>query len=192
MSNVFHCERALEREPFNGGPMKKIRVIAFVISSMIVAAPFAGAQSAQPGARTGNGAVRAQRGMERGGKRGGLMHGLKLSAAEKLKLKSVHEKYSAETRPMRESLRSAREEARVDRQKGDTAAARAVLARTKSSRESLRAVMEREKNEIRASLAPANQKQFDANVKQASAVRGRNGKAGAGRKGGRRANISNV
>ena len=178
----------MTREPFTGGTMKKMRVIAFVLSSMVVGAPFAGAQVSQ---RTGAGTVRAEHGMKRGGMRGGLRRGLNLSAAEKASLKSVHAKYSAETGPMRESLRTAVQEARADRQKGDTAAARAVLARTKTTREALRTVREREKNEMRASLSPVNQKQFDANVKQVAAARGGRGKGRAGEKGGRRARVSN-
>ena len=155
----------------DGGTMKQIRVIAFVLASMTALAPFAGAQAAAQGGRAAN--ARAMR----GGMRGGLMRGVKLSADEKSKVKAVHQKYAAETKPMRESLRSAMQEARADRQKGDTAAARAVLERTKSNRESLRAVMERERNEMRAALTPAHQHQFDANVKQAAATRGKKAKA---------------
>jgi Spy/CpxP family protein refolding chaperone len=165
----------------SGGPMKQIRLIAFVLASMAAAAPLAGAQGAQQGNRHQAGA-RAQR----GGKHG-LLRGLNLSAAEKAKVKTVHENYAAQTKPMRESLRPAMQEARADRQKGDTAAARAVFERTKASRESLRTVMEREKSEMRAALTPANQRQFDANVKQAVAARGKKGMGW----GGRRAKISN-
>ena len=157
----------------------KIRLIAIVLASMAAAAPFAGAQAAA-GA---NGARRA----ERGGMRGEMLRGLNLSAAEKAQVKSVHQKYAAETKTMRESLRPAMQEARADRQKGDTAAARAVFERSKSSRESLRVVMERERNEMRAALTPANQRQFDANVKQAAAARGKKGKGW----GGRRSKITN-
>jgi len=167
------------RAPTNGGLMKQIRVIAFVLASMTAAVPFAGAQVAAQGGRSA-GAVRA----ERGRMHGGLMRGLKLSATEKAKVKSVHEKYAAETKPMRESLRSAMQEARADRQKGDTAAARAVIQRTKSNRESLRSVMERERAEMRAALTPANQKQFDANVTQAAAKGGRKAKGMKGRRAG--------
>jgi Spy/CpxP family protein refolding chaperone len=163
--------------------MKQIRVIAFLLTSMIAAAPFAGAQAASRGNRAEAGVGRP----ERGGMRRGLMRGVNLSVAEKAKVKSVHAKYAAEVKPMRMSLKSAMQEARADRQKGDTAAARAVLARTKGSRESLRGVMAREQNEIRAALTPANQRQFDANMKQAVAARGKKGKGF----GGKRARIAN-
>ena len=168
--------------------MKKMRVMAFVLSSIVAGVPFANAQLP---ASAGAGTVRPERGMERGGRRGALRQGLDLSASEKAALKSVHEKYRAETGPMRESLRTAMQEARADREKGDTAAARAVIARTKTTRTSLRSVMGREQNEIRAALSPANRMQFDANVKQAVAARGRHGKGRGGRKGGRRPRASN-
>src|SRR3954471_14440151 len=166
-----------------GESMKKIRVIAFVLASMTAAAPFAGAQAASQGKRAEAGVAR----IDKGGMRRGLLRGVKLSANEKAKPKAGHQKYAAETKPMRESLRAAMQEARADRQKGDTVAARAVLERTRSSRESLRAVMDREKNELRSALTPANQRQFDANMKQAVAARGKKGKGW----GGRRAKIAN-
>ena len=156
--------------------MKQIRVIAFVLASMAAVAPFAGAQAAQ----RGNGPQAGAR-AQRGGKHGPL-RGLKLSAAEKARVKSVHAQYATEVKPMRESLKPAMQEARADRQKGDTAAARAVLERTKSSRESLRAVRRREETELRAALTPANQKQFDANTKHAGGARGKKGKGRAGKR----------
>ena len=162
--------------------MKKIRVISFVLATMAAVAPLVGAQAPQ-GKRAEAGVARA----ERGGMRRGLMRGMKLSAAEKAKVKTVHEKYAAETKPARASLRAAMQEARADRQKGDTAAARVVLERTKNSRESLRVVMGKERNEMRAALTPANQKQFDANMKQAVAARGKKGKGWSGH----RAKVSN-
>lgn len=171
--------------------MKKIRLIAFAISSLVAAAPFAGAQVASRAPSAAGAARQADRGVGRGGKKQGLLRGLKLSAAEKANVKSVHAKYSAQTKPMRESLRSAMQEARADRQKGDTAAARAVMDRTKNSREALRGVMERERSEMRSALSPANQKQFDANVQQTVASRGKGGRGSMGKQGGKRPRLSN-
>jgi Spy/CpxP family protein refolding chaperone len=168
--------------------MKKIRLIAFAISSLVAAAPFAGAQAVS---RAPSAAGAARQGGGRGGKHEGLLRGLKLSAAERSNVKAVHAKYSAQSKQIRESLRPAMQEARADRQKGDTAAARAVFDRTKNSREALRGVMEREHNEIRAALSPANQKQFDANVKQVAASRGKGGRGWMGEKGSRRSRPSN-
>jgi Spy/CpxP family protein refolding chaperone len=168
----------MTRAPPHGGLMKQIRVIAFVLASMAAAAPFAGGQAAARGNRTEPGIARP----ERGGMRKSLMRGVKLSAAEKGKVRSVHERYAAEVKPMRESLKAAMQEARADRQKGDTAAARAVLERAKSSRESLRVVTGREQNEIRAAMMPANREQFDANLKQAVAARGKKGNGPNGKR----------
>ena len=151
---------------------------------MAAAAPYAGAQAASQNSRAEARAARAGK----GGMRHGLLRGVKLSADEKAKVKSVHEKYAVQTKPMRESLKAAMQEARADRQKGDTAAAHAVLARTQKSRESLRAVMQQEKTEIRSALTPSNQKQFDANAQKAVAEHGKKGK-GLGR---RRAKAANA
>ncbi len=175
------------REPFNGGTMTKIRLLAFALSSLVAAAPFAGAQAASRAPS----AVGTRKGAIRAGKHEGLLRGLTLSAAEKSKVKSVHAKYSADSKAMRASLRSAMQEARADRQKGDTAAARAVLDRTKNSREAMRGVMEREQTEMRSALSPANQKQFDANVQHAGASRGKGGRGLLGVKSGKRARAAN-
>lgn len=106
-------------------------------------------------------------------------------------MKSIHGKYSAELKPLRESVRAAMQEARSDRQKGDTAAARAVMDRTKNSRVELRGLVERERTEIRASLSPANQTQFDTNVQQVVDARGNRGRGGMGEKRGKRTRTFN-
>ena len=108
---------------------------------------------------------------------------MKLSPAEKAKVKEVRGTYHAQTLALHESLKPAMQEARTARQKGDTATVRAVLARTKGDREKLRALMERQKGDVRAALSPANQKQFDANVQQASQRRGARARMGRGSKG---------
>ena len=74
----------------------------------------------------------------------------------------------------------AMQEARAARQKGDTATMRAVLERTKGDRAKLRALMERQKTDVRAALSPEHQKQFDANVQQASQRRAAMAKKGRG------------
>jgi Spy/CpxP family protein refolding chaperone len=111
----------------------------------------------------------------------GLLRGIKLSDAEQAKVKEIHGKYATEGKTLRESLRPAMEEARAARQKGDTAAARAVWDRNKEGRDRMKALMERERTEIRAALSPENQKQFDTNVQQLAQRRAeweKNGKDG--------------
>ena len=146
--------------------MGKTRVIALVVASLVSAASFAGAQApAQQGARTGRHEMR--QGM-RAGARGerGLFRGIKLSDAEKAKLKEIHGKYATQAKSLREQMKPAMQEARADRQKGDTAAARAVWARNKGSVDKLVELRKSEQAEIRSALTPENQKLFDANVQQ--------------------------
>ena len=170
--------------------MRKIRIIAFVVASLVSTASLAGAQA--PAGRDQAGRSGMGRGMQGGRGERGLLRGIKLSDAEKTKVKEIHGKYAAEGKTLRESLRPAMEEARAARQKGDTAAARAVWDRNKAGRDKIKALMERERTEIRTALSPENQKQFDANVQQLAQRRaeweknGKNGKGGELRGRGRR------
>jgi Spy/CpxP family protein refolding chaperone len=123
----------------------------------------------------------------RGGERGGALRGLKLSDAEKTKLKEIHTKYAAEGKTLRESMKPAMQEARTLRQKGDTAGARAVWDKNKAGRDQLQALQVRQQAEIRAALSPDNQKLFDANVQKQAQRRAEWEKKGkAGGRGGRR------
>lgn len=144
--------------------MRKSRVIAVAIASLVSSASFAQAQSAAPGTRAARQEMREERG-ERG--QGGALRGIKLSDAEKDQLKAIRSKYASENKSLRESLRPAMQEARAARQKGDTAAARAAFERSKGDREHMKAVRDREQAEIRAALSPEHQKLFDANVARA-------------------------
>lgn len=146
--------------------MGKTRVIALVVASLVSTASFAGAQApAQQGARQGRHAmVRGERAgvrVERG-----LFRGIKLSDAEKAKLKDLHSKYAAQRKALREQMKPAMQEARADRQKGDTVAARAVLERNKASFQKLAELRKSEQAEVRSALTPDNQKLFDANVQR--------------------------
>jgi Spy/CpxP family protein refolding chaperone len=160
--------------------MRKSRVIALVVASLVSSASFAQAQSAAPatqGARHGmRGGMQGERG------RGGALRGLKLSDAEKARLKTIHGKYATEGKSLRESLKPAMQEARAARQKGDTAAARAVWTRNKGGRDQLTALRTREQAELRTALSPENQKLYDANVAQRAQRRAEWAKNG-GRKG---------
>lgn len=142
--------------------MHKSRVIALVVASLVSSASLAQAQSAAPAPRAERHQMRD--GMWEGRGHMGLLRGITLSDAEKARLKEIHGKYAAEGQSLRESLKPAMQEARADRQKGDTAAARAVWERNKGAREQVKALHDREKAEIRGALTPENQKLFDANV----------------------------
>lgn len=167
--------------------MHKSRVIALVVASIVSTASFAGAQSATPGTVA---SAHAGRAAKDGKGHGGLLRGVKLSATEKVKVKEIRGSYHAQAKALHESQKPAMQEARAARQKGDTASLRAVHERTKGDREKLRALMERQRTEVRAALSPENQKQFDANVQQASQRRAAMAKNGRGdhgqlRRGGR-------
>jgi Spy/CpxP family protein refolding chaperone len=142
--------------------MRKSRVIALVIASLVSSAPLVQAQSAAPGTRAARHEMRGDMRGERG--HGGALRGLKLNDTEKAKLKALRDKYAVEGKAMRASLAPAMKEARAARQKGDTAAARAVWTRNAASREQLQALRGRQQADVRAALSPENQKLFDANA----------------------------
>ncbi len=98
-----------------------------------------------------------------------LFKGVKLSEQQKAQIKAINQKYQAQAKQAREALRPAMQEARADRQKGDTAAARAVFERNRPQFEQMRKAREQELQEIRGVLTPDQQKQFDANVAQLKA-----------------------
>lgn len=164
--------------------MRKNRVIALVVMSLVSTAALAQAQGpASP--RAGRHAMGP--GFEGRGARG-LFRGLVLSDAEKAKVKEIHAKYEPERKSIHEAMRPAMQEARAARQKGDTVAARAAFDRTKGDREKLTALMERERAELRVALTPENQKTFDANVQEMAKRRTEweGGKEGHGKGGWRR------
>lgn len=144
--------------------MRKSRVIAFVVASVVSSASLVHAQSAALGARAAGREMRGGMHGEQG--RGGVLRGVTLGDAERTRLRTIHAKYAGERRSLRQSLQPAIQEARAARQKGDTAAARAVWERNKGGRDQLVALRAREEADIRGALAPENQKLFDANLAQ--------------------------
>jgi Spy/CpxP family protein refolding chaperone len=164
--------------------MRKSRIIALVVASLVSTASFAGAQAPSTGAQAGRGAM--GRGMQGGRGERGLFRGIKLSDTEKAKLKDIRARYAPEQKQLRESLKPAMQEARAARQKGDSVAARAAFARTKDGRDKMKALTDREQGEIRSALTPENQKQFDANVQRFAQRRAEWEKGGRKGHGGRR------
>ena len=147
----------------------------------------AGALQAQAPGQGGNG-----RGGQHGqfeGRRGGermLLKGIKLSADQKAKLKSVFEQDRTQRQANRPDS-ATMAQMRAAHQRGDTAAMRAMM-------QSRRAQMEKNRDQhiaqVRAILTPDQQKQLDANVaqmKQRMAKRDQNGAPGwGGHRGGQR------
>jgi len=166
--------------------MRKTRVLALVVASLVSAASFAGAQAPAAGAKAGRHAM--GRGMEgrRDGVRGGALRGLKLSDAEKASIKTIHEKYAAQGKTLRESMKPTMQEARTLRQKGDTAGLRALWEKNKPARDQMQALQVRQQAEIRGVLSAEKQKLFDANVQERAKRRAeweKNGKGANGKRG---------
>jgi len=160
--------------------MRKTRVMALVVASLVSAASFAGAQAPTTAPQAGRHSM--GRGIEGGrGERGGALRGLKLSDAEKSKVQEIHAKYAAEGKTLRESMKPSMEQARALRQKGDTAGLRALWETNKPNRDRMQALQVRQQSEIRGALSAENQKLFDANVQkqeQRRAERAKDGKGG--------------
>lgn len=166
--------------------MRRNRVIALVVASLVSTASVAGAQAAAPAAPHGRRHAMGP-GFEGRGVRG-LFRGMTLSDAEKAKVKEIHAKYENEGKAIRDAMRPAMEQARAARQKGDTAAARAAFEQTKSDRDRMKALRERAQAEVRSALTPENQKKFDANVAELAKRRAEWEKNGKGRHGEMRRN----
>ena len=160
--------------------MRRTHVIGIAVVSLLTVGSVAQAQSATPGVQeTGRrGVARYETG------RGRLLRGIKLSEAEKARVKEIRGKYQTESKALRESLGPAMQEVRAARQKHDTVAMKAAWDRTAADRQKLDALMQRERAEIRTALTPEHQTQFDANVKQRGERRaeGRKGKGHRPRK----------
>ena len=161
--------------------MRKTRVIAFVVASLVSTASFAGAQA--PGVPEQGGRHAMGRGMEgrRDGARGAMLHGLKLSDAEKAKVKEIRSRYAVEGKAQREAMKPAMQEARALRQKGDTAGLRALWERNQASRDQMQALAQRQQTDIRAVLSAENQKQFNLNLQERATRRAewkKDGRAG--------------
>ncbi len=137
------------------------------------------AQAPAQGARRGSGEHGQFEGRRGGGPERALLKGIKLSADQKAKLKTVFEQDRAQRQANRPDSATIAE-IRAARQRGDTTAARAKM-------QQLRAQMEKNHEQriaqIRAILTPDQQKQFDANVaemKQRMAQREKDGGPGWG------------
>ena len=112
----------------------------------------------------------AKGGRREGGLNAQLFKGMKLSAAEKANIRTVHAKYAPQLKAVRDQFKPQMDAARAARQRGDTAAMQSVRQAAMAQREQTRKIFEAERTELRAALSAENQTKFDAN---AAAVRGR-------------------
>lgn len=119
-----------------------------------------------------------------------LFKGIQLTDAEKANVKAVQQKYASQMKAIREQLKPQIQAARAARQRGDTAALKAMWQKSSAQREQIKTLLESERNDLRAALTPQHQAQFDANVKQleqrvanrATRMWKKGGKASAGQK----------
>ena len=174
--------------------MSKIRssLFALAVAASATVVATAGAQSTAPatGQRIersqsdstqwkGRGRMKHGRRGEMGGERAemrgehaemrGVMRGVKPTDAQKAQIMAIHQKYQAQFKTFRDSMKPAMDEARAARQRGDTAAARAAFAKTAQARQQAQALRQQEIAEIRAVLTPEQQKTLDANIAQRKA-----------------------
>ncbi len=153
--------------------MRRIALSGLALALTLGTASLVAAQQPAHGqAPTAQQQQQGRRGQWRNGRRNlrrELFKGVKLTDQQKAQIKAINAKYRAQAKQAREALRPAMQEARADRQKGDTAAARAVFERNRGQFEQLRKQREQELQEIRAVLTPEQQKQFDANTAQLKA-----------------------
>jgi hypothetical protein len=97
------------------------------------------------------------------------MKGISLSDAEKANLKTVHGKYASQLKAMRQQNEPQMKAMRDARQRGDTAAAKALWEKNSGARDQAKQVMDAQRADLRAALSPANQSKFDANAQTAKA-----------------------
>jgi Spy/CpxP family protein refolding chaperone len=157
--------------------MNQIRsaIIAGVIA--LGSAAVAGAQSAPaaPQARAqrvgeaharGAKGARGARGARAGRMQRQLFRGIKMTDAEKTSLKAVRQKYAEQNKALREQLKPQFEAARAARQKGDTAALKALRDKNAGARDQMKKLFEAERHDLRAALTPEHQAQFDTNAQK--------------------------
>jgi Spy/CpxP family protein refolding chaperone len=98
------------------------------------------------------------------GLRGQLFKGITLSDAEKASIKNVQAKYAPQMKALREQAKPQLQAAREARQRGDTAAVKAMWEKSAAQREQTKQLLVAERSDLRTALTPANQAKFDANV----------------------------
>jgi len=162
----------------------RITLAALLVFGAATAAAAQQTQPSTPRARGAHGTM----GMGPGrGMRGdaGLLRGITLSDAEKANLKAVHEKYAPQMKTLREKFKPQRDEMRAARQRGDTAAVRALLEKNgPAERDAFKQIADAQRNDLRAALSADNRAKFDANAAaMQKRMEQRAGKRGVHRKG---------
>ena len=118
-----------------------------------------------------------------------LFRGIALTDAEKASVKTIREKYEGQFKTLREASKPQREEMKAARQRGDSAAVKAIWDKGADERAKMKSLAEQMNGELRAALTPEHRAQFDANVTQMKdrVAKARDGDHKGRGKGGRRA-----
>jgi Spy/CpxP family protein refolding chaperone len=93
-----------------------------------------------------------------------LFHDVKLTADQRTQLKSMHNRFRTDARPLMEQFRSERQAARQAKTNGDTAALADARAKLAATRTQVKALRDRYLTDARGILTPDQQAQFDKNV----------------------------
>jgi Spy/CpxP family protein refolding chaperone len=149
---------------------------------VIGSAAVASAQQATPRQQRAPGQQGAGVGRQGPGGRGagGLFRGITLSDAEKANIKNVNAKYAPQMKALREQFKPEHQALRDARQRGDTAALKALWDKSSAERQQTKQLMDAQRVDLRAALTPANQATFDKNVAAMEKRFAKNG--GKGRK----------
>jgi Spy/CpxP family protein refolding chaperone len=106
----------------------------------------------------------AQGARRQGPGRNPFLRGITLSDAEKAKVQSIDAQHAAQMKTLRQQDKPQMEAMRAARQRGDTAAVRALWEKSKGQRDQMQQLMLSQRNDVRGALSPENQAKFDANV----------------------------
>jgi Spy/CpxP family protein refolding chaperone len=104
-----------------------------------------------------------------------MLKGISLTDGEKANLKNVQAKYATQMKALREQSKPQSQAMRDARQRGDTAAVRAMREKNAPQRQQAKQLLDAQRAEFRSALSPENQAKFDANLQQAKARMAKHG-----------------
>lgn len=154
--------------------MRHIRSAVLGAALVAGAASIAAAQQPAPRApQRAEQGIKGERGEGRGMRAGQLgrqlFRGIALTDAEKAQIKTVRERYRDQFKALREANKPQIEAIRAARQKGDTAAARAIWAKNADQRAKAQSLLVQMQGDLRNALLPEHRAQFDQNVAKVKA-----------------------
>ena len=121
------------------------------------------ASAQQPATATPHAHAR-QFGRHAGPGRNAFLRGITLNDVEKANVKAVNQRYAQQMKAFRQQNTPDMKAMREARQRGDTAAVRAMWDKSKGQRAQIQQMMQAQRTDMRAALSAENQAKFDANV----------------------------